>query len=49
MEWGYTVTIPASPKGVFSASVYPDDVSQQRVVHLDQYSGKPLINMSYAD
>ncbi|MGO4386791.1 PepSY-associated TM helix domain-containing protein [Microvirga sp. 2YAF29] len=46
---GYTVAIPASGKGVYSASVYPDDLSQQRVIHLDQYSGKPLIDMSYAD
>jgi uncharacterized iron-regulated membrane protein len=46
---GYTVAIPTSSKGVYSASVYPDNLSQQRVVHLDQYSGKPLIDMSYAD
>jgi len=46
---GYTIAIPASPKGVYTASVYPDDLSQQRVVHLDQYTGKPLIDMSYAD
>jgi uncharacterized iron-regulated membrane protein len=46
---GYSVAIPASGKGVYSASVYPDDLSQQRVIHLDQYSGKPLIDMSYAD
>jgi uncharacterized iron-regulated membrane protein len=46
---GYTVAVPTSSKGVYSASVYPDDLSQQRVVHLDQYSGKPLIDMSYAD
>jgi uncharacterized iron-regulated membrane protein len=46
---GYTVAVPALPKGVYSASVYPDDLSQQRVVHLHQYSGKPLIDMSYAD
>jgi len=46
---GYTIAIPTSPKGVYSASVYPDDLSRQRVVHLDQYSGKPLIDMGYAD
>jgi uncharacterized iron-regulated membrane protein len=34
---------------VYSGSVYPDDLSQQRVVHLDQYSGRPMIDMSYAD
>ncbi|MEK1897612.1 MAG: PepSY domain-containing protein [Rhizobium sp.] len=46
---GYAVNIPNTADGVFSGSVYPDDLSQQRVVHLDQYSGKPLIDMSYAD
>jgi uncharacterized iron-regulated membrane protein len=46
---GYAVNIPMQPKGVYTGSVYPDDVSQQRVVHLDQYSGEPLIDMSYAD
>lgn len=46
---GYAVNIPATPDGVYTGSVYPDDLSQQRVVHLDQYSGKPLIDMSYAD
>ncbi len=46
---GYTITIPGRPSGVYSASVCPDDLSRQRVVHLDQYSGKPLIDMSYRD
>jgi len=46
---GYAVNIPTTPTGVYTASVYPDDLSQQRVVHVDQYSGKPLIDMSFAD
>ncbi|OBZ96814.1 PepSY-associated TM helix domain-containing protein [Pararhizobium polonicum] len=46
---GYAVNIPATADGVYTGSVYPDDLAQQRVVHLDQYSGKPLIDMSYAD
>ncbi|OWJ57081.1 PepSY-associated TM helix domain-containing protein [Inquilinus limosus] len=46
---GYAVNPPAGPAGVYTASVYPDDLSRQRVVHLDQYSGTPLIDMSYAD
>lgn len=46
---GYAVALPTTPTGVYSGSVYPDDLSRQRVVHLDQYSGKPLIDMSYAD
>ncbi|MBD9529778.1 PepSY domain-containing protein [Paracoccus sp. PAR01] len=46
---GYAVSLPQKPEAVFSGSVYPDDLSQQRVVHLDQYSGQPLLDMSYAD
>ncbi|PKR56001.1 PepSY-associated TM helix domain-containing protein [Thalassospira marina] len=46
---GYAVSMPSGERGVYSASVYPDDLSLQHVIHLDQYSGKPLINMTYAD
>ncbi|OWW05087.1 hypothetical protein ATY81_03770 [Rhizobium sp. R72] len=46
---GYAVNIPTTADGVFTGSVYPDDLTKQRVVHLDQYSGTPLIDMSYAD
>ncbi|HEY9213939.1 MAG TPA: PepSY domain-containing protein [Ancylobacter sp.] len=46
---GYALSLPGSVSGVYSATVYPDDLAKQRVVHLDQYSGKPLIDMSYAD
>lgn len=49
MTPGYSVALPKGAKGVYSASVYPDDLSRQRVVHLDQYSGAPLLDMSYAD
>jgi uncharacterized iron-regulated membrane protein len=46
---GYAVALPSGPRGVYTGSAYPDDLSQQRVVHLDQYSGRPLLDMSYAD
>lgn len=46
---GYAASVPASPEGVYTGSVYPDDLSRQRVVHLDQYSGDVLIDMSYGD
>ncbi|CAA0097228.1 Uncharacterised protein [Starkeya nomas] len=46
---GYALSLPGGPAGVYSAAVYPDDLARQRVVHLDQYSGKPLLDMSYAD
>ncbi|MCI0754118.1 PepSY-associated TM helix domain-containing protein [Teichococcus vastitatis] len=46
---GYAVSLPAGGSGVYSGSVYPSDLAQQRVVHLDQYSGQPLLDMGYAD
>ena len=46
---GYAVNIPSGPTGVYTGSVYPNDLAQQRVVHLDQYTGAPLLDMSYAD
>ena len=46
---GFSVGLPRSETGVYSGTVYPDDLSQQRVVHLDQYSGEALVDMSYTD
>lgn len=46
---GFSVGLPRTDTGVFSGSVYPDDLRQQRVVHLDQYTGEPLVDMRYAD
>ncbi|MFK3776748.1 PepSY-associated TM helix domain-containing protein [Agrobacterium sp. NPDC089420] len=46
---GYVVALPTKSSGVYSGSAYPDDLTKQRVIHLDQYSGEPLIDMSYAD
>ena len=46
---GYTVNPPKSPTGVYTVSVYPHDLAQQRVIHIDQYTGQPLIDMRYAD
>ncbi len=46
---GFSVALPVTPEGVYSGSVYPDDLSQQRVIHLDQYRNTPLIDLSFAD
>nr|WP_298251111.1 PepSY domain-containing protein [uncultured Halomonas sp.] len=46
---GFAISLPSDPQGVYTGSVYPDDLSQQRVVHLDQYSGEPLLDMRYDD
>ena len=46
---GYAVVMPGGPEGVFTASVYPDDIRQERVIHLDQYSGEVLYDAGLAD
>ncbi|WP_027234181.1 PepSY-associated TM helix domain-containing protein [Leisingera caerulea] len=46
---GYTVSLPAGRTGVFTASVYPDDIDFERVIHLDQYSGEVLYDAGLAD
>lgn len=46
---GYAVALPSGPTGVYTGSVYPNDLSRQRVVHLDQYSGRTLLDMGYAE
>lgn len=48
---GYAVSLPSGPGGVgvYTGSVYPNDLARQRVVHLDQFSGKVLLDMGYFD
>jgi uncharacterized iron-regulated membrane protein len=46
---GYVVDLPQGPEGVYTASVYPDKVSAERIIHLDQYSGKVLFDAGFAD
>ncbi|WOB25483.1 MULTISPECIES: PepSY domain-containing protein [Xanthomonas] len=46
---GYSVSPPRGARGVYTASVYPADLQQQRVIHLDQYSGAVLLDMRYRD
>ncbi len=46
---GYELTLPSEPTGVYSAMIFPEDLSKQRVIHLDQYSGQPLIDVGVKD
>lgn len=45
---GFSVSAPQGAGGVYTASAYPADLGGQRVVHLDQYTGRPLLDMGYA-
>ena len=46
---GYAVSMPNGPEGVFTASVYPDDITYERVIHLDQYTGEVLYDAGLED
>lgn len=46
---GTPVRLPSGPEGVYSAMVFPDDVRQVRVVHIDRYSGAVLADIRHSD
>ena len=45
---GYTIDLPNSADGVYSASAFGGTAAQERVIHLDQYIGKPLFDGDFA-
>jgi len=46
---GYAIDLPGGPEGVYSASIFADQVDDQRVVHLDQYTGATLFDGTFSD
>lgn len=46
---GYRINLPLDDQGVYTANLFPDDATQERVVHLDQYTLKPLMDIRYAE
>jgi uncharacterized iron-regulated membrane protein len=46
---GYTVDLPGDETGVYSASIFPDQVDFERVIHLDQYTGKVLFDGGFKE
>ncbi|MCJ2019951.1 PepSY domain-containing protein [Methylobacterium sp. E-065] len=49
MPRGYELALPVGDDGVYAASVYPRDVTRQRVIALDQYTGASLLDVRFAD
>lgn len=47
MTAGSDLAIPTDGTGVYTASHYFGDLGNERTVHIDQYSGKPLVDISY--
>lgn len=46
---GTPVNLPIGPMGTYTAMRFPDDVREQRVVHLDRYTGAVLTDVGYKD
>jgi uncharacterized iron-regulated membrane protein len=46
---GFELALPSSADGVYSATIFPDNLDQQRILHIDQYSGKPLVDLGFTD
>lgn len=45
----YRLFLPSDAAGVFTAYTYPDRPQGQRTIHLDQYSGRVLDDVGFAD
>ncbi|MCU6501659.1 PepSY domain-containing protein [Rugamonas sp. A1-17] len=45
IDRGYRLALPSGPRGVYSAIYMPGQVAAHRVVHIDQYSGKVLMDI----
>ena len=46
---GYSVTLPTDAKGVFTVAISAADPHNDATLHLDQYSGKVLADIRWAD
>jgi uncharacterized iron-regulated membrane protein len=49
MPPGFEVSLPVGDTGVYAAAAYPKDVAGQRMISLDQYTGKPLVDVRFGD
>ncbi|MDR5854485.1 PepSY domain-containing protein [Caballeronia sp. LZ062] len=43
----YGIALPTSPTGVYTISYFPADPRSERTLHIDQYSGRLLSDISY--
>ncbi|WP_457582586.1 PepSY-associated TM helix domain-containing protein [Ensifer canadensis] len=44
---GYELAIPGDETGVYTAAIFPADLARERTMHIDQYSGEPLVDISF--
>ncbi|MDQ0392702.1 putative iron-regulated membrane protein [Labrys monachus] len=46
---GFEMALPSDGTGVYTAAIYFGDLSKERTVHIDQYSGKPIVDLGFKD
>ena len=46
---GYEMSPPSGETGVYTAAIYPGELEYERTIHIDQYSGARLVDVSFAD
>jgi len=49
MPAGYELVLPVGETGVYAAAAYPRDVTRQRMISLDQYTGRPLVDVRFSE
>lgn len=49
MPAGFELALPVGETGVYAAAAYPRDVTAQRLVSLDQYTGRPVLDVPFAE
>ncbi len=45
---GFSVTPPDGAEGVYTISIFADQPTQSRTIHIDQYSGRALVDIGWA-
>lgn len=46
---GFSIAFPADETGVYTASAFPNDPTQEVTMHMDQYSGQMLASVGWKD
>ena len=49
VEPGYSITFPTTASGVFTVAVFADDPRNDATLHIDQYTGRVLADVRWAD
>lgn len=49
VEPGYSITLPSTAEGVFTIAVFADDPRNDATLHVDQYTGKVLVDVRWQD